>query len=55
MTRGERVIAFIERYCIVPEGELIGQPMRLDAFQQKFLRETYDCSSTLNPDTSKAC
>ncbi|CDM90577.1 terminase large subunit [Xenorhabdus bovienii] len=42
MTRGERVIAFIERYCIVPEGELIGQPMRLDAFQQKFLLETYD-------------
>lgn len=42
MTRGERVIAFIERYCIVPEGKLIGQPMLLDEFQKKFLLAIYD-------------
>lgn len=42
MTRGEKVIAFIERYCIVPEGKLIGQPMRLDEFQKKFLLAMYD-------------
>lgn len=50
MTRGERVIAFIERYCIVPEGALIGQPMRLDPFQKEFILNVYD-----NPDrTDKA-
>ncbi|MDN6682175.1 MAG: terminase large subunit, partial [Enterobacterales bacterium] len=42
MTRGEKVIAFIERYCIVPEGKLIGQPMRLDEFQKLFLLAMYD-------------
>ncbi|AHK20365.1 MULTISPECIES: terminase large subunit [Yersinia pseudotuberculosis complex] len=42
MTRGERVIAFIERYCIVPEGKLIGQPMKLDTFQIEFLLAIYD-------------
>ncbi|MGT2093053.1 terminase large subunit, partial [Enterobacter hormaechei subsp. xiangfangensis] len=42
MTRGERVIAFIERFCIVPEGKLIGQPMRLDTFQKEFILAVYD-------------
>ncbi|MGG2139916.1 terminase large subunit [Symbiopectobacterium sp. RP] len=42
MTRGERVIAFIERYCIVPEGKFIGQPMKLDGFQKDFLLDVYD-------------
>ena len=42
MTRGERVIAFIHRYCVVPEGKLVGQPMRLEAFQQRFIKEVYD-------------
>ena len=42
MTRGERVIAFIERYCIVPEGELLGNPMRLDEFQKRFILAIYD-------------
>ncbi len=42
LTRGERVIAFIERYCRVPEGVLIGKPMRLMAFQKKFILAIYD-------------
>lgn len=42
MTRGERVIAFIERMCPTPEGKLVGKPMRLDPFQKKFIREVYD-------------
>ncbi len=42
MTRGERVIAFIERFCIVPEGKLLGQPMRLDPFQKDFILAVYD-------------
>lgn len=42
MTRGERVIAFIHRYCLVPEGKLVGKPLRLEAFQQNFILEVYD-------------
>ena len=42
MTRGERVIAFIERYCPVPEGKLVGQPLRLEPFQRRFIEEVYD-------------
>lgn len=41
-TRGERVIAFIERYCLVPEGKHVGQPLKLEAFQKRFIREVYD-------------
>lgn len=42
LTRGERVIAFIERYCIVSEGDLIGKPIRLESFQKKFFTDVYD-------------
>lgn len=50
MTRAERVIAFIERYCLVPEGKLLGQPVRLLPFQKKFITDVYD-----NPNgTSRA-
>lgn len=42
MTRGERVCAFIERYCLAPEGEHIGKPIKLEPFQRKFLLEIYD-------------
>lgn len=42
MTRGEKVIAFIHRYCRVPEGTLLGQPVRLLDFQQQFIKDIYD-------------
>lgn len=42
MTRGERVIAFIHRYCIVPEGKLVGKPVRLVEFQRRFILDVYD-------------
>lgn len=42
MTRGEKVIAFIETYCRVPEGDLVGQPMVLDAFQKRWILAVYD-------------
>lgn len=42
LTRGQRVIAFIERYCIIPEGEHIGKPMRLEPFQKEFILDVYD-------------
>lgn len=42
MTRGERVCAFIEKFCKVPEGKLIGQPIQLAPFQRKFILDIYD-------------
>lgn len=42
MTRGERVCAFIETYCIVPEGDLRGQPIQLEPFQREFILAVYD-------------
>ncbi|WP_348826648.1 terminase TerL endonuclease subunit [Halomonas sp. RT37] len=42
MTRGERVIAFIEALCRVPEGKLIGQPINLADFQKRFILDVYD-------------
>lgn len=42
MTRGERVIAFIERYCKAPEGAHVGQPIILEDFQKKFILDVYD-------------
>ena len=42
MTRGERVCAFIEQYCPVPEGKLVGKPIKLMAFQRKFILDIYD-------------
>jgi phage terminase large subunit-like protein len=41
-TRGEKVCAFIERFCIAPEGDHIGKPIRLEPFQRKFILEIYD-------------
>jgi phage terminase large subunit-like protein len=42
MTRGERVIAFIERYCVTPEGVHVGKPIKLAPFQRDFILEIYD-------------
>lgn len=42
MTRGKKVIAFIQRYCRVPEGDLLGKPVQLMDFQQRFIRDVYD-------------
>lgn len=42
MTRSERVCAFIEQYLRVPEGALVGKPIKLAPFQRKFIREIYD-------------
>lgn len=42
MTRGEKVIAFIQGFCKVPEGKFVGKPIILDDFQKKFILEIYD-------------
>ncbi|WP_322997217.1 terminase large subunit [Castellaniella sp.] len=42
MTRGQAVIRFIERYCLVPEGALVGQALVLAEFQRQFIIDVYD-------------
>lgn len=42
LTRGDRVIAFIEKFCLVPEGTLLGKPVKLVPFQRKFILDVYD-------------
>ena len=42
MTRAARIIEFIQRYCVTPEGASVGQPMVLAEFQKQFIRDVYD-------------
>lgn len=42
MTRAERVIQFIERYCVTPDGAHVGKPLELAEFQREFVRTIYD-------------
>ena len=42
MTRGEKVIAFIERYCKTPDGAHVGKPIALKKFQRDFILDVYD-------------
>lgn len=42
LTRGEKVCRFIERYCVIPEGKLVGKPLKLLPFQVGFLKAVYD-------------
>lgn len=38
----DHVINWIETYCRVPEGKLVGQPVKLLDFQKEFIRAIYD-------------
>ena len=42
MTRGERVISFIEKFCVTPDGAPVGKPLVLADFQKKFIIDVYD-------------
>jgi phage terminase large subunit-like protein len=42
LTRGQKVCKFIETYCLAPEGDLIGKPIKLLPFQRKFVLGVYD-------------
>lgn len=42
MKRSDHVIRFIESHCFVPEGSLVGKPVKLLPFQKKFIRDVYD-------------
>ena len=41
-TRGEKVCKFVEAFCPVPEGKLVGKQIKLMAFQRKFILDIYD-------------
>jgi phage terminase large subunit-like protein len=41
-TRADRNIAWIQKFCHVPEGSLVGQPVILREWQRKELRRIYD-------------
>ena len=42
LTRGQKVISFIENFCRVPEGASVGKPMKLAPFQKQFITDIYD-------------
>lgn len=42
LSRGDRNAAWIEAHCVIPEGRLVGQPMRLTDEQRNWLRSIYD-------------
>jgi phage terminase large subunit-like protein len=41
MAKAADVIKFIERFCLIPEGEHVGKQMKLAPFQKRFIREIY--------------
>lgn len=42
LSRGERVIFFVENMCRVPEGAQVGRPIHLAQFQKDFILAIYD-------------
>lgn len=41
-SRASRNIAWIERYCRIPDGKLVGQPVKLTPWQKEIIRGIYD-------------
>lgn len=41
MTRAARVISFIERFCVTPDGAHVGKPLVLAEFQKQFIASVY--------------
>lgn len=42
LTRGERNCNWIEKYCRIPEGKFVGQPVKLRPWQRDIVCGTYD-------------
>lgn len=42
LSRAEAIMAWIEAFCVVPEGDLTGQPLKLAQFQEDFIYDVYD-------------
>src|SRR5436190_1201076 len=40
--RSDRIIRFIEKYLVTPEGAAVGQPIRLREWQKDIIRQIYD-------------
>lgn len=47
LTRGERNIAWIEAHCRIPEGRLVGKPVKLTRKQKEWIRRIYDSPTRL--------
>lgn len=45
LTRGERNIAWIEKFCRIPEGKDVGKPVKLRDWQKEIIRGIYDQST----------
>jgi phage terminase large subunit-like protein len=41
-TRADKIIRFIETYCLTPEGVHVGKPIKLAGFQKDFIYDVYD-------------
>jgi phage terminase large subunit-like protein len=42
LTRGQRNARWIEQHCVIPEGRLVGKPLKLSKEQKEWIRQTYD-------------
>ena len=42
VSRGERNIRWIEEHCRIPEGRLVGQPVKLTKEQRGWIKQIYD-------------
>lgn len=42
VTRGDRNIEWIERFCCIPEGKLVGRPVKLTDEQRRWIKMIYD-------------
>lgn len=42
LTRAERAMRFIEVFCLVPEGNLVGKRVKLELFEEVFFYAVYD-------------
>jgi phage terminase large subunit-like protein len=40
-SQGKKVCDWIEEHCLIPEGQHVGQPMKLAPFQRKFIMAIY--------------
>lgn len=46
-TRGERNIAWIEKFCRIPEGKFVGKPVKLTVHQRRWIKRIYDTPTRL--------
>ena len=42
MTRDQKIYAFIEVFCLIPEGAQVGRLIKLMKFQRKFILDVFD-------------